>query len=95
MQELIIRLPSVGNDFSTAFLGEAEPSNNEWDVIVTKASQDLDDKATEYIKNWWGNYSFGQDAYRRFGDSYRGTRGGRLSVRGFNKESVVSLEGVS
>ena len=87
------RLPSVGNDFSTAFLGEAEPSNNEWDVIVTKASQDLDDKATEYIKNWWGNYSFGQDAYRQFGDGYRGTRGGRLSVRGFNKESVGSMPG--
>ena len=62
-----LRAPSVGSDNRGS--GDSErgtPQSNEWDRIL--------DKDSDYIKNWNGIYSWGQDT-TRYNSSHRAVRG--------------------
>ena len=62
-----LRAPSVGSDNRGS--GDSErgtPQSNEWDRIL--------DKDSDYIKNWNGIYSWGQDT-TRYNSSLRAVRG--------------------
>ena len=71
-----MRAPSAGTD---SFLNKTEvrgtPWNNEWDTIRVKGEIDPAGLTRNYIKNWQGSPSWGQDAFA--GDaSMRVYRGG-------------------
>ena len=62
-----MRAPSVGSHYTGS--GDSErgtPQSNEWDKIL--------DKDSDYIKNWSGMYSWGQDTYNKVASS-RAIRG--------------------
>lgn len=73
-----MRAPSVGTD---SYLNKTEvrgtPWNNEWDTIRVKGEIDPASLTRNYIKNWQGSPSWGQDAFA--GDAsmrvYRGGEG--------------------
>lgn len=75
-----MRAPSAGTD---SYLNKTEvrgtPWNNEWDTIRVKGEIDPASLTRNYIKNWQGSPSWGQDALA--GDAsmrvYRGGEGGR------------------
>ena len=72
----IMRAPSAGTD---SYLNKTEvrgtPWNNEWDTIRVKGEIDPASLTRNYIKNWQGSPSWGQDAFA--GDaSMRVYRGG-------------------
>ena len=65
--DYILRVPSVGSYYTGS--GDpvcGTPANNEWDTILNKNS--------EFIKNWSGMYSWGQDT-TNFATVYRSLRG--------------------
>ena len=41
--------------------GGSTPDNNEWDTILKKANQSTQTNVSDYIKNWEGIWSYGQD----------------------------------
>ena len=59
-----MRAPSAGTD---SFLNKTEvrgtPWNNEWDTIRVKGELDPASLTRNYIKNWQGSPSWGQDAF--------------------------------
>ena len=62
-----LRTPSVGSSYTGSDDSErGTPQSNEWDRIL--------DKDSDYIKNWNGIYSWGQDT-TRYNSSLRAVRG--------------------
>ena len=62
-----LRAPSVGSSYTGSDDSErGTPKSNEWDRIL--------DKDSDYIKNWNGIYSWGQDT-TRYNSSLRAVRG--------------------
>ena len=58
-----MRAPSAGTAYNGHYGESGIPANNEWDTILKKFSQDSEDNATGYIKNWWPMASWGQDTW--------------------------------
>ena len=78
-----LRAPSVGSDNRGS--GDSErgtPQSNEWDRIL--------DKDSDYIKNWNGIYSWGQDT-TRYNSSLRAVRGYDSGRRWNDDDATDSL----
>ena len=78
-----LRAPSVGSDNRGS--GDSErgtPQSNEWDRIL--------DKDSDYIKNWNGIYSWGQDT-TRYNSSLRAVRGYDSGRRWDDDDATDSL----
>ena len=82
-----LRAPSAGNTYAYGDNGGSTPDNNEWDTILKKANQSTQTNVSDYIKNWEGIWSYGQDtantsAFRQ----YRTIRGRMISAFSCNME---------
>ena len=56
-----LRAPSAGHTYAYGDNGGSTPDNNEWDTILKKANQSTQTNVSDYIKNWEGIWSYGQD----------------------------------
>lgn len=82
-----LRAPSAGHTYAYGDNGGSTPDNNEWDTILKKANQSTQTNVSDYIKNWEGIWSYGQDtantsAFRQ----YRTIRGRIISAFSCNME---------
>ena len=82
-----LRAPSAGHTYAYGDNGGSTPDNNEWDTILKKANQSTQTNVSDYIKNWEGIWSYGQDtantsAFRQF----RTIRGRMISAFSCNME---------
>lgn len=82
-----LRAPSAGHTYAYGDNGGSTPDNNEWDTILKKANQSTQTNVSDYIKNWEGIWSYGQDtantsAFRQ----YRTIRGRIISAFSCNVE---------
>ena len=81
-----LRSPSVGSNYTGSDESERGiPLNNEWDTIL--------DKENNYVKNWTGMHSLGQDSY--LGDTsfcvYRGNKSARWWNGARSSEADTSI----
>lgn len=76
-----LRAPSAGNTYAYGDNGGSTPDNNEWDTILKKANQSTQTNISDYIKNWEGIQSYGQDTAKRSAfRQFRAVRGGIRSA---------------
>ena len=81
-----LRAPSVGSHDDYNYFGRyAEPENNEWNSIFNDSTQDYDDNSGGWIKNWAGQYSWGQDTFRY------STDGTERIVRGLRTADTIVI----
>ena len=81
-----LRAPSVGSHDDYNYSGRyAEPENNEWNSIFNDSTQDYDDNSGGWIKNWAGQYSWGQDTFRY------STDGTQRVVRGLRTADTIVI----
>jgi len=82
----MLRAPSVGSHDDYNYFGRyAEPENNEWNSIFNDSTQDYDDNSGGWIKNWAGQYSWGQDTFRY------STDGTERIVRGLRTADTIVI----
>lgn len=82
-----LRAPSAGHTYAYGDNGGSTPDNNEWDTILKKANQSTQTNISDYIKNWEGIWSYGQDTANTSDfRQYRTIRGRIISAFSCNME---------
>lgn len=82
-----LRAPSAGHTYAYGDNGGSTPDNNEWDTILKKANQSTQTNVSDYIKNWEGIWSYGQDTANTSSfRQYRTIRGRIISAFSCNME---------